>query len=66
MTINIKKWRKITSDTWHICGQNDCENMVFGIMSVCLHCWLTHLAAHGDTIPDRYKYNIITINTLRV
>jgi len=66
MTINITKWRKITNHTWHICWNRDCPNGVFGIYSVCLKCWIEHLASHGiDFVNlESYKYDLSTIKAI--
>lgn len=48
MPLVISIRRVITAFTWHICGNNGCENMVFGIKSVCLRCWCQHSRSTGS------------------
>ena len=57
MTINITVQRVVDPLKWHICGNNACENCVFGYKSVCLRCWCAHSLAHGDgSEAARYNY----------
>jgi len=57
MTINITISRTVTPHKWHICGNNGCENFVYGNKSVCLDCWVKHSNAHQDPLAkNRSRY----------
>ena len=66
MTIQISQWRKVTTKTWHTCWNMGCQNGVFGTWSVCLKCWIEHLAAHGIdfSLLKSYKYNLSSIKAI--
>lgn len=55
MTINITVQRPVMPNKWHLCGNNGCENMVYGNKSVCLKCWVHHSNTHQDPLAKHHS-----------